>query len=159
MSQVGFADAGSSGESFSLAIADIGADGVAHIVNLSEHVPPFQRDSAVAEYAGALRERGLSVVYGDNYSSRWAIEAFARHRIGYQRSGQDRRAIYSAFWAHLKDGRIVLLDHAGLRAQVRAWQSPTLHGGPDHLLAVVAGAAVTALDHYAQTMKGQADAA
>jgi hypothetical protein len=85
-------------------------------------------EGVVAEIARLAKDHGLREVWGDRYTQRWIIEAFARHHITYRhphvkRDGKpiylDRSLAYLASESLFASGRIRILDHPRLIRELK----------------------------------------
>ncbi len=157
---VGFTDpSGGSADAFALAIAHgEDRDGVRVVVldYLAERRPPFSPDAVVAEYAAALKSYAVTVVQSDKYAAGWVVESFAKHGITCEQSAEPKSAIYANVLPLLNSGRVELLDHSRLQAQLLSLERRTARGGRgrdsidhppnghDDLANAVAGALVAA---------------
>jgi hypothetical protein len=122
---------------------------------VAERRPPFSPDSVVAEYAQVLKSYGVTQVQGDKYAGAWVVEAFAKHGITCEQSAEPKSTIYGNVLPLLNAGRVELLDHPRLHAQLLALERRTARGGResidhppnghDDLANGVAGALVAAI--------------
>lgn len=62
----------------------------------------------VGEFAGILKNYGITRVSGDRYAGRWPRDEFEKHSIVYDVSEMDRSALYLEFLAKLNSGRVEL---------------------------------------------------
>ena len=111
---------GGSNDSFTLAIAHETLEGVAVLDAVREREPPFNPDRVVEEYAKLLGTYRVTAVEGDRYGAAWPKERFAAHGIKYETTKLSKAEIYSGFAAAMNAGRVDLLDHPRLRAQLVA---------------------------------------
>jgi hypothetical protein len=151
---VAFVDpSGGSSDSMTLAIAH--RDGERLIVDLvRERRPPFSPDDVVLEFAAALKSYGISSIHGDRYGGEWPRERFRAHGIGYEICETPKSDLYRDLLPMLNSGRVELLDHSRLLAQLTALERRTARGGRDSIdhapnahddvANAVAGAVVTA---------------
>ncbi len=116
---------------------------------------PFRPSSVVEEFAGVLKQFGLSTVRGDRYAGEWPAEIFV-HGVSYQVSDLNRSEIYLATLPLLNSGRVVARQQRmaaqflGLeRRTSRAGKDTVNHspGGHDDVANAVAGALVLALEN------------
>jgi hypothetical protein len=155
----GFVDpaGGTGGDSFTLAIAHADKDtGMAVLDLIREVRPKFSPESVVEEFAGTLKPYRLSEVRGDRYAAAWVVESFKRHEITYTASPQNKSDLYLAVLGPLNSGRVALLDHPRLLAQLRSLERRTSRTGRDlvdhpprahdDVANAVAGALTLALD-------------
>jgi len=155
----GFVDpSGGAGDAFALAIAhaeDRGGAQTSVLDYVAERRPPFSPDAVVAEYATVLKSYGVTTVQADKYAGAWVVEAFQKHRVTCEQSAEPKSAIYGNVLPLLNSGRVELLDHPRLQAQLLSLERRTARGGRDtidHALGghddlanAVAGALVAAL--------------
>lgn len=139
-------------DSFTLAIGHVD-DGVGVLDYLYERRPPFSPESTVAEIADALRRYGLYEVTGDRCGAGFTRELFASHGIQYKPSDMTTSDYFSGLLPALNSGRVSLLDHKRLAAQLcalerrksRAGAKDVIShpvGGHDDLAASAAGVLV-----------------
>jgi hypothetical protein len=119
---IGFCDpSGGRGDSFTLAAAHYDADGQRGVLDcIREVAPPFSPDGVVEQFAGLLRQYGISEVIGDNYAGAWPQERFAAHGISYRVSERARSALYLELLPSINSGRVELLDNPRLINQICA---------------------------------------
>lgn len=130
----GFADpSGGSSDSMTLAIAHLDDDGVARLDALREVRPPFSPEAVVAEFAATLRTYGLSRVQGDRYAGEWPRERFAVHGIQYETADRPKGDMYRDALPLLNSGKVWLLDHPRLVAQLCGLERRTSRGGRDSI--------------------------
>jgi len=124
----GFCDpSGGSQDSFTLGIAH--AEGNIAILDcVREAKPPFSPETTVAELAGVLRSYGLGEVTGDAYSGQFVRELFGSNGIVYKVSQKSKSEIYIDLLPMLNSGRVALLDHPKLVAQLCGLERRTARG-------------------------------
>jgi hypothetical protein len=156
----GFVDpSGGSSDSMTLAIAHMQGNRV--IVDATrERRAPFSPDDVVKEFAATLKSYGISRVHGDRYGGEWPREAFRKCGIEYRVANKVKSELYLGLLPLLNSGRVELLDHKRLVAQLcglerrtsRAGKDSIDHvpGGHDDIANAVAGAAVLAVQAAAQ---------
>lgn len=133
----GFVDpsGGSGSDSMTLAVShgEELDDGrvIAVLDKVVEVRPPFSPEAVVAEFAETLRAYGCSEVTGDRYAGEWPREQFRRHGIEYRVSERSKSDIYAAFLPALNSGRVELLDHPRLLAQLGALERRVGPSGRD----------------------------
>jgi hypothetical protein len=127
----GFVDpSGGSGDSFTLAIAH-GQDGLAVLDCVRETRPPFSPEAVTKEYAALLKSYRLSEVTGDRYGGQWPQEQFRKQGVFYRVAGQTKSELYLELLPALNSGRVELLDHRGLTAQLLKLERRTSRTGKD----------------------------
>ncbi len=124
---------GGSADSFTLAIAHLGEDGVAVLDAVREVRPPFSPEAVVEDFAVVLRSYGISRVSGDSYAGEWPRERFAAHGIAYDPARKTKSTIYAEFLPALNGRRVRLLDHARLVAQLTGLERRVARGGRDSI--------------------------
>lgn len=128
---------GGAADSFTLAIAhaeprgDEQQCGVLDV--LREVKPPFSPERTVAEFAELLKTYGVTSIEGDRYAGEWPREQFRKHGIDYQPSDKTKSDLYRELLPLLNSGRVELLDHPRLRAQLASLERRTARGGRDSI--------------------------
>jgi hypothetical protein len=155
----GFTDpSGGSSDSMSLAICHVEGDAAGNrrmpLDLVREVKPPFSPDAVVAEFAALLKAYGIHTVCGDRYGGMWPRERFAVHGVAYQPATKSASELYLELLPILNSGRVELLDHPRLIAQLcqlerspaRSGRDNISHppGGHDDIVNAVAGAVVMA---------------
>jgi hypothetical protein len=133
---VAFADpSGGSNDSFALAVshAEPQRDGQAVVVldHLSERRPPFDAEQTVREFAATLHRYKIGVVCGDKYAGEWPSQAFARHGVAYVPSERSKSELYLEVLPMFSSGRVRILDHVRLLAQLCGLERRTARSGRD----------------------------
>jgi hypothetical protein len=153
---LGFVDpSGGSQDSFTLAVAHV-EDEIAVLDCVREVRPPFSPDQVAEEYANVLKRYRVREVTGDRYAGEWPRDRFRAHGIEYRTAKKTKSDLYREFVAPLNAGRVELLDHKILRAQLEGLERRVSRGGRDSIdhapgarddvANAAAGALVTALD-------------
>ena len=129
---------GGGADSFTLAIGHLlkGAgteESVAVIDCVREVRPPFSPEAVVKELAAVLKSYRVSRVTGDRYAGEWPREAFRRHGIAYDLAKKPKSDLYRDVLALINSGRVELLDHERLLAQIGALERRTGRGGRDSI--------------------------
>lgn len=123
---------GGSADGFTLAIGHRkkGGDPPVAIVDcMRERRPPFSPEAVVQEFAELLKTYGVSSVTGDRYAGEWPREAFRRHGITYNLAEKPKSGLYGDALALLNSGRIELVDHPRMIAQLAGLERRASHGG------------------------------
>lgn len=142
MTHHAFTECATNSENFVLVIAHLGNDKV-RIDMLNARVPPFDPKRVIKDFSALLHERKIDTVMGGRYSSRWAVEAFARHGIAFQFCELERPDLQRDFLKLVDAKRVALPEHAELKHQLRTlMRRRVAHGGPDDLVTAVGGAAL-----------------
>jgi len=134
LSYVAFTDpSGGSSDSFTLAIAHRDRSGRGILDLVREVQPPFSPEQTVETFAAVLKFYGVAQVTGDHYAGEWPREQFRKHGIAYEPAEQNRSQIYGELLPLLNSGRLELLDHARLAAQLCNLERRTSRGGRDSI--------------------------
>jgi hypothetical protein len=134
ISYVAFVDpSGGSSDSFTLAIAHRDSDGRAVLDAIREVRPPFSPEAVVGEFAALLKSYRVYTVSGDRYAGEWPVEVFAKHGVRYEQSAAPKSDIYRDLLPLLNSGRVALLDHPRLVAQLTQLERRTARSGKDSI--------------------------
>jgi hypothetical protein len=98
-----------------------------------ERRPPFSPEAVVTEYAATFAQYGVTLVVGDRYAGEWPRERFAAHGIEYVVAGRPKAELYRDTLPLLNSGRVELLDHPRLLAQLLGLERRTSRGGRDSI--------------------------
>jgi hypothetical protein len=108
----------------------------------------------VKEFADTLKSFGVSRIHGDRYAGEWPREAFRKCGVEYRVADKTKSDLHLALLPLLKSGRVELLDHKRLVAQLCGLERRTslagrdsidhVPGGHDDVANAVAGATVLA---------------
>ena len=129
---VGFVDpSGGSVDSMTLAIAHRTKDGVAVLDVVRERKPPFSPEAVVADFCEVLKAYNLAHVTGDRYAGEFAREPFRKLGIQYVLSEPTASDIFRDSLASLNSGKVELLDHARVVAQLCSLERKTTRNGKD----------------------------
>ncbi len=123
---------GAGGDSMTLAIAHKEKE-IAVLDAVREVKPPFSPRATVAEFAVLLKRYRISYVTGDRWGGDWPAEAFREHGIIYRTSELSKSQIYGNALAEINSGKLDLLDHARLIAQLVSLERKTARGGKDSI--------------------------
>lgn len=131
---VAFTDpAGGSGlDSMTLAVTHA-QDGLVVLDLLREVRPPFSPEATVEDFATVLRSYRVAAVQGDRYAGEWPREQFRKHGVDYDLSDKPKSDIYRDVLPLLNSGRVELLDHRRLRAQLASLERRVGRGGRDSI--------------------------
>jgi hypothetical protein len=72
-------------------------------------------------------------VQGDKYAGEWPVEAFAKHGVRYEQSAEPKSDLYRDLLPLLNSGRVELLDHPRLIAQLCQLERRTARSGKDSI--------------------------
>jgi hypothetical protein len=130
----GFADpSGGSADAMTIAVAHRSRDGIAVLDALREVRPPFSPEAVVAEFASLLDAYRVRRVTGDRYAGEWPREQFRKHHIEYVPSEKNKSEIYLDTLPLLNSGKVELLDHPRLIAQLCGLERRTARSGKDSI--------------------------
>jgi hypothetical protein len=104
---------------------------VAVLDAIRETRPPFSPEATVRAYADVLKSYGLHRVTGDRYAGEWPREQFRKLGIEYIVATKAKSEIYRDALAMLNSGRVEVLDHPRLIAQLTGLERRTARGGRD----------------------------
>jgi hypothetical protein len=124
---------GGSSDSFTLAISHRDADGRAVLDALRERRPPFAPDAVVEEFAELLKSYSVAKITGDHYAGTWPVASFAKCGIKYEQNAAPKSDIYRDLLPQLNSGKIELLDHPRLIAQLVGLERRTSRAGKDSI--------------------------
>ncbi len=131
---VGFVDpSGGSVDSMTLGIAHVDREGKAVLDALRVRKPPFSPESVVTEFCDLLKPTECAKVTGDRYAGEFAREPFRKAGIGYDLSDRSASDIFRDSLASLNSGKVELLDHPRLVAELTALERRTSRGGRDSI--------------------------
>lgn len=135
---VGFVDpaGGSGADSMTLAIGHAetrNGSPVAVLDVLREVRPKFSPQRTAIEFAEVLRTYRIDRVVGDRYAGEWPREALRKSGIEYVVSERTKSEIYRDLLPIVNSGRVELLDHRRLRAQLAGLERRTARGGKDSI--------------------------
>jgi len=128
----GFVDAagGSGGDSMCVAISHREGDrAVLDAIRVVE--PPFSPEEVAREFAQVLKSYRIKKVFGDRWAGLWPRERLEAHGVGYDASVKVKSDIYRDFLPMINGGRVELLDHPKMIAQLCSLERRTARGGKD----------------------------
>jgi len=133
ISYFGFVDpSGGSFDPMTLAIGH--RDGERAVLDaIRECKAPFSPDDVVIEFAALLTSYGIRRIAGDRYAGEWPRERFRAHRIIYELADKPKSDLYRDMLPLLNSGRVELLDHSRLVAQLCGLERRTARGGRDSI--------------------------
>lgn len=131
----GFTDvAGGSGtDSFTAAVCHSEPDGRIVVDAIRERVPPFSPEQATAEMCEFFLSYGVRKVHSDRYGGDWPAELFRKHGVECITNALPKSDIYRNCVPLLNSGRIELLDHPKLTAQLCSLERRVARGGRDSI--------------------------
>ena len=128
---VAFCDpSGGVSDSMTLAVSHLEGD-VAILDCIRARRAPFNPDDVVSEFADVLASYGLRTVAGDRYGGTWPATAFGNAGITYTASERDKSTIYKEALPLIMRGRVELLDHTILMAELCSLERRVGRGGRD----------------------------
>jgi len=124
---------GSGGDSYALGVAHREGDlGILDCVR--ERKPPFSPEQVTQEYAELLRSYRIAKVTGDAYAGEYPRELFRKAGgISYELSTRSKSDIMRDGLPLLNSGRLELLDHRVLAAQLVGLERRTARSGRDSI--------------------------
>jgi hypothetical protein len=130
---VGFVDpSGGSQDAMTLAIAHA-EDGRPVLDLLREVKPPFSPEAVVQEFAETLTAYRINTIIGDRYGGEWPREQFRKAGIAYEIAERSKSDLYRDTLPLINSGRVELLDHPRLVAQLCGLERRTARGGKDSI--------------------------
>ncbi len=121
---------GGSSDSMTLAIAH--ADGDRGVLDLVREWPsPFSPEEIVTEIVETLRRYSVKSVVGDRYAGIWVQEKFRVRGVQYDVASLTRSEAYLALLPQINSGKVELLDHQRMIAQLCALERRTTRSGRD----------------------------
>ncbi len=149
---------GGSADSMTLAIAHL--DNTSKRVTLDairEVVPPFSPEGVVREFCDLCRQYRVFTVVGDRYGGEFCRSPFLLGGVRYDLSAKPKSDIYRDCLPLLNSGRVELLTHPKLLAQLTHLERRTSRGGRDlidHPPSHAASASPNAHDDVANAVCG-----
>ena len=98
-----------------------------------EWKPPFRPDAIVAEACDLLHDYRIAAVTGDHWGGEFVGERFRKSGIRYDTSDRIKSDLYKELLPLLNSGRVELLEHKRLVAQLCALERKTSRGGRDSI--------------------------
>ena len=127
---------GGGADSATLAIAHDereGDIGVSVLDALREVRPPFSPEQVCADFAALLTSYGCHTATADRWGGQFPVEQMKKHGISVTPSELTKSDIYREFLPLLNSGRVALLDHPRLLAQLAALERRAARGGRDSI--------------------------
>jgi hypothetical protein len=122
---------GGSGDSMTLAIAHRNCNGAVLLDLVRDRRPPFSPADVTNEFAAVLKTYHIRRVTGDAYGGEWPREQFRQSGIQYDTSDRAKSQIYLECLPLLNSGKLSLLDHPRLIAQLCGLERRTARSGRD----------------------------
>lgn len=98
---------------------------------LRETRPPSSPEQVCADFAATLRAYGLHAATADRWGGQFPVEALRKYGITLEPSAKPKSDLYKDLLPLINSGRVALLDHARLIAQLAQLERPTSRGGRD----------------------------
>ena len=98
-----------------------------------ERRPPFNPESVVDEFVSVLRRYGVAAVEGDRYGGEWCRQPFRSRGVAYELAPKPKSDLYRDFLPLVTSGKVELLDHPRLLAQLATLERRTGRGGRDSI--------------------------
>ena len=127
---------GSGADSLTLAISHCEKQGDKNIAVLDlvrEWKPPFSPDAIVAEACDLLHDYHVHNVTGDHWGGEFVGERFRKAGVRYDKSDRIKSDLYKELLPLLNSGRVELLEHKRLIAQICGLERRTSRGGRDSI--------------------------
>ncbi len=122
----------SGGSADSAALCICHAEGERVVIDLLREVrAPHSPSAAIEGFAEDLRRFHLSQVSGDRYSAGFVVDSFASAGIRYVHCEKTTSGLYAELLPMMNAGRVELIDHPRLVAQLCALERRTSRGGRD----------------------------
>ncbi len=130
-----FVDAasGSGADKMVLSIAHAEPDGTAVLDCLRAFAPPFSPAATVQEMAAVARSYRAQTVTGDHWALGWVGEQFQAAGIQYELSDRTKSDLYRGLLGPLNSGKVQLLDHPQLIAELVNLERRVARGGKDSI--------------------------
>jgi hypothetical protein len=93
--------------------------------------PPLDPAQVAAEFSEVLKAYGLCEVVGDRYAAAWVENSFRDNGVSYLASELNKSELYLRLLPLMAQGRVELLDHKVMIAELRGLERRTRSGGKD----------------------------
>ena len=100
---------------------------------LREVRPPFTPETVATDYAATLKGYGCTRAVADRYAGVWVGEVFGRHGVTVEQCAKPKSDLYGDLLPALNSGRVDLLDHPRLVAQLGSLERRTARSGRDSI--------------------------
>ena len=124
---------GGSVDSMTLGIAHAEQDGRAVLDAIRVRKPPFSPEAVVGEFCDLLKSYGVRKVTGDRYAGEFARGPFRKAGIEYELSDRPASDVFRDALPLLNSGKVELLDHPRLQAELIALERHTSRNGKDSI--------------------------
>ena len=95
--------------------------------------PPFSPEEVARDFAKVLKSYRIKKVFGDRWAGLWPRERLEAYGVGYDASVKVKSDIYRDFLPLINGGRVELLDHPKMIAQLCSLERRTARGGKDSI--------------------------
>ena len=129
----GFVDSSGGGQDAMTVAVSHREDDRAVLDAVREARPPFSPEAIVAEFSELLGHYRIATVRGDRYGGEWPREQFRKRGIAYEVGDLSKSALYGELLPALNSGRVELLDHPRLVAQLAGLERRTTRSGKDSI--------------------------
>jgi hypothetical protein len=127
---------GSGGDSASLALTHTETRGelaIAVLDALRERRPPFSPDQVCEEFAATMKDYGVTSATADRWGGQFPVERMAKLGIVITPSEKPKSDLYKEVLPLINSGRVELLEHPRLFAQLASLERRTARGGKDSI--------------------------
>ena len=93
--------------------------------------PPLDPAQTAAEFSEVLKTYGLGEITGDRYAAAWVENSFRDNGASYLASELNKSELYLRLLPLMAQGRVELLDHKVMIAELRGLERRTRSGGKD----------------------------
>ena len=100
---------------------------------LAEVRPPFSPETVASDFAVILKGYGCTRAVADRYAGIWVAEVFGRHGVTVEQCARPKSDLYGDLLPALNSGRVDLLDHPRLVAQLGSLERRTARSGRDSI--------------------------
>ena len=101
--------------------------------HLGEVRPPFSPETVAADFSEILKGYGIMRAVADRYAGAWVAEAFSRQGVTVEQCARPKSDLYGDLLPALNSGRVDLLDHPRLVAQLGSLERRTSRSGRDSI--------------------------
>lgn len=123
---------GGSADSFTMAVAH--RDGEHAVLDCTREVrPPFSPETVADDFAEIIKSYGCTRATSDKYGGVWVAETFAKRGVTVEQCAKPKTDLYGELLPGLNSGRVELLDHPRLLAQLAGLERRTSRSGRDSI--------------------------
>jgi hypothetical protein len=124
---------GGSSDSMTFAVAHRDREGNAILDVVRERRPPFSPQAVVAEFAALAKMYRVHTLTGDHWGGEFVREPFATRGVKYEVAEKPKSDLYRDLLPLLNSGKVELLDHPRLTAQLCGLERRTARSGRDSI--------------------------